>query len=300
MQWRKIVDDHNFHLDNGPGFCRLQIISNHRRWVAVCTQDCDQDEGRSVMNSAEDFVSQAWRRYWRGRTPPEVMITHFLSYRRTSQIGRRAIKGIPTDSFTLPLSVITESSPRPLLRRRPVRIVDTKPTSFQMILDKVPMLTDLIDFTNRGDSYRPRQIVPVGLSSHGVIPVARLPRPQRLAGPRCFLDPHHCSSTCCRSHQADWVEATDIAIGALRHLPPSAPLTQTHSLIPNGPNSEAASTLITTPISLLPTFDDYQDGQHRAVLLQQAAPDGMCLVEITHQSEQIPDWFQPLRTVNLY
>ncbi|MGP3920550.1 hypothetical protein [Nonomuraea sp. 10N515B] len=203
----RTVDDHMFTVERpgySPATFRLQLFTAPGvHPVAVATQT-DQ-EGTSLVNAAETYAAEVWRRHCPDESEPPIWIERQL-------LGDSTFNRFALVTFTL-------TGPFELCCPEWGRITEAELTR---------LVGGAVD-PDRGDGYVPRPPEPEDEPRFRTIWTMRLPRPHPFRAKTCMptgiswarriarqLAPRHQARPCCWYHGGDWHRVSATAIRLVR------------------------------------------------------------------------------------
>lgn len=268
----RVVDDHMFAVDQPgrpPATFRLQLFTAPGlRPVAVATQTVM--EGRTLVNAAEEYATEVWRRHCAESAEPPLWIQHQLT---------------PSDQAE-ELFLVTFATTGPFN----VKAAKWEPLSDLQLAELVGGPVDV----GRGDGYQPRPKEPEARYCYRMMWVAALPQPKPFRE-TCMptlsawkrtarqLAPRPLPRDCCWYHEGDWRRACSAAIRLVRWAErDGVPVDDISRVVIDLADAEgmpdweleAVASLVAYPIEVTRSADGreptYVNGQHRSQAMLEA------------------------------
>lgn len=206
---RRVVDEHMFSVHHGgqlPATMRLQVFTAPgARPIVIATQA--YNEGPSLVNRADTYVSEAWRRFCPDERQPPLWIQRLI------------FDGDSSEDVAFELVTFEEATQH--------RVAG--PSWWPIFPEELDsLIREPVDL-GRGDGYVPRPPEPVQEPRYRVLHAARLPRPRTVRAPGCMpaagipwgrrmarqLFPRPVAQDCCWYHGGDWTLVASTALHLL-------------------------------------------------------------------------------------
>ncbi|MDH2426441.1 hypothetical protein [Sphaerisporangium sp. TRM90804] len=271
----RVVDDHMFAVDQPgrpPATFRLQLFTAPGlRPVAVATQTVM--EGPTLVNAAEEYATEVWRRHCAESAEPPIWIQHQLL-----PCGRLDHLALVTFTQTGAFNIHTPKWKR---------------VSDLQLAELVGGPVDV----DRGVGYRPRPPEPEPQPYYRLMWVARLPRPEPFRQDECMsaglgwqrlarqLAPRTIVRDCCWYHGGNWHRAAAAVIRLVRRAQrDGVAVEDVHQAVLDAAEGEGMSEWEVDAVASLASLADaiqvtrfagwrttsYINGQHRAQAMLEA------------------------------